>query len=77
MNEDSYLDSFMESHIGGWTGDEDARYDNDEQDDNWWADRYEDDADEYDDHEDDRGEYDFFGEEEDPEYDNYDDPNDY
>ena len=23
MFEDSYLDSFMESHIGGWTGDED------------------------------------------------------
>ena len=26
MFEDSYLDSFMESHIGGWTGDEDRYY---------------------------------------------------
>jgi|SanBayMetagenome_1026888.scaffolds.fasta_scaffold20665_4 hypothetical protein len=26
MFEDSYLDSFMESHIGGWTGDEDYWY---------------------------------------------------
>ena len=27
MFEDSFLDSFMESHIGGWTGDEDQYYD--------------------------------------------------
>lgn len=47
MFEDSYLDSFMESHIGGWTGDED---------------RYYDEIDDLD---------------SDPEYDNYDDPNDY
>ena len=26
MFEDSYLDSFMESYIGGWTGDEDRYY---------------------------------------------------
>jgi hypothetical protein len=26
MFEDSYLDSFMESHIGNWTGDEDRHY---------------------------------------------------
>lgn len=26
MNEDSFLDSYMESHIGGWTGDEDQYY---------------------------------------------------
>lgn len=46
MFEDSFLDSFMESHIGGWTGDEDRIYD--EQEENWWADREADDADEYD-----------------------------
>ena len=27
MYEDSFLDSFMESHIGGWTGYEDQYYD--------------------------------------------------
>ena len=27
MFEDSYLDSFMEGHIGNWTGDEDRYYD--------------------------------------------------
>lgn len=75
MNEDSYLDSFMESHIDNWTGDEDARYDIDQQEDNWWAHRYEDDADEYGDHEDDLDEHEDF--DEDREYDNYDDPNDY
>ena len=32
MNEDSFLDSYMESYIGGWTGDED-RYYCEEQDD--------------------------------------------
>jgi len=32
MFEDSYLDSFMESYIGGWTGDEDRWYE-DERDD--------------------------------------------
>ena len=26
MNEDSFLDSYMESYIGGWTGDEDSYY---------------------------------------------------
>ena len=26
MNEDSFLDSYMESYIGGWTGDEDRYY---------------------------------------------------
>jgi hypothetical protein len=26
MFEDSYLDSFMEGHIGNWTGDEDRYY---------------------------------------------------
>jgi hypothetical protein len=48
MFEDSFLDSFMESHIGGWTADTESMYDN-EADENWWADREEDDSDEYDD----------------------------
>jgi hypothetical protein len=30
MNEDSFLDSFMESYIGGWTGDEDRMCDSEE-----------------------------------------------
>lgn len=62
MNEDSFLDSYMESHIGGWTGDED-RYYCDEADE---AESYHDyDQEELDDLD------------SDPEYDNYDDPNDY
>jgi hypothetical protein len=48
MFEDSFLDSFMESHIGGWTQDTERMYDN-EAEENWWSDREEDDADEYDD----------------------------
>ena len=41
MFEDSFLDSFMESHIGNWTGDEDTFYcegedDNDYEDDSYW-----------------------------------------
>ena len=48
MFEDSFLDSFMESHIGGWNADTESMYDN-EADENWWADREEDDSDEYDD----------------------------
>jgi hypothetical protein len=48
MFEDSFLDSFMESHIGGWTHDTERMYDN-EAEENWWSDREEDDADEYDD----------------------------
>ena len=32
MFEDSYLDSFMESYIGGWTGDEDRYYDDSSRD---------------------------------------------
>ena len=48
MFEDSFLDSFMESHIGGWTHDTERAYD-DEAEENWWSDREEDDADEYDD----------------------------
>jgi hypothetical protein len=35
MFEDSYLDSFMESHIGGWTGDENAFSDAREQEQYW------------------------------------------
>ena len=49
MFEDSYLDSFMEGYIGNWSGDEDRYYaeqENNYADDNWWADRAEDDADE-------------------------------
>lgn len=38
----------MESHIGGWNADTESMYDN-EADENWWADREEDDSDEYDD----------------------------
>lgn len=30
MFEDSFLDSFMESHIGGWTADTESMYDNQE-----------------------------------------------
>lgn len=52
MFEDSFLDSFMESHIGGWTADTEHMYEN-EADENWWADRAEDDSDEYDDEYDD------------------------
>jgi hypothetical protein len=37
MFEDSYLDSFMESYIGGWTGDEDAFYEAQEQQEHWDA----------------------------------------
>ncbi len=48
MFEDSFLDSFMESHIGGWNADTESMYDN-EADENWWADREEDDSEEYDD----------------------------
>ncbi len=48
MFEDSFLDSFMESYIGGWNADTESMYDN-EADENWWADREEDDSDEYDD----------------------------
>jgi hypothetical protein len=46
MFEDSFLDSFMEGHIGGWTGDEDRLYAEDNADENCWADRWEDDEDE-------------------------------
>jgi len=35
MFEDSFLDSFMESHIGGWTADTERMYDED-------AERYDD-----------------------------------
>ena len=62
MFEDSYLDSFMEGHIGNWSGDEDRMFDE--------QDRYcPEEAEMYSDEEID--EYDS-----DPEYDNYDDPND-
>jgi hypothetical protein len=30
MFEDSFLDSFMESHIGGWTADTESMYDDQE-----------------------------------------------
>ena len=35
MNEDSFLDSYMESYIGGWTGDEDRYYAEDEAEDGY------------------------------------------
>jgi hypothetical protein len=45
MNEDSFLDSYMESYIGNWS---EGPYvpEAEEAEDNWWADRWEDDADE-------------------------------
>ena len=57
MSEDSFLDSFMESHIGNWTGDEDTFYckgedDNDYEDDSYW-----DGYDEVDEDDDDPSEY--------------------
>lgn len=73
MFEDSFLDSFMESHIGGWTADTERMYEEDD-----WVEpmdfgdllshnqRHLDEADDLDDAIDD-----------DEEYDNYDDPNDY
>jgi hypothetical protein len=36
MFEDSFLDSFMESHIGGWTADTERMYDEDEYDDGFY-----------------------------------------
>lgn len=76
MFEDSYLDSFMEGHIGNWTGDEDRYYDQ-----QWTGDpNYDEDLlleqareqEEYYGEDEEMDEYDS-----DPEYDNYDDPNDY
>ena len=45
MNEDSFLDSYMESYIGNWS---EGPYcpEPEEAEDNWWADMWEDDADE-------------------------------
>ena len=41
MFEDSFLDSFMESHIGGWTPDTEHMYDEDaEQYDDYHCDNY-------------------------------------
>jgi hypothetical protein len=41
MFEDSFLDSFMESHIGGWTNDTERMYDEDaEQYDDYHCDNY-------------------------------------
>ena len=76
MFEDSYLDSFMESHIGGWTGDED-RYHDDDSSWVWTGDpnQDEDSLMEYADEQDDWDEDNEWGD--DPDLDNYDDPNDY
>lgn len=51
MFEDSFLDSFMESHIGGWTAETEGMYDEDaERYDDYHCDNYApDDDDEYDD----------------------------
>jgi len=43
MCEDSFLDSFMESYIGGWTAETEGMYDED-------AERYDEDAERYDDY---------------------------
>ena len=48
MNEDSFLDSYMESYIGGWTGDEDAYYAEDEAEDGYLNEDFDDDVDEAD-----------------------------
>ena len=66
MFEDSYLDSFMESHIGGWTGDED-RYHADDSSWVWTGDPNQD--------EDSLMEY--ADEQDDSEYDHWDDPDDH
>ena len=69
MFEDSYLDSFMEGHIGNWTGDEDRYYAENEE--HWTGDpnQDEDSLMEYADEQDDWDEED--------DLDNYDDPSDY
>jgi hypothetical protein len=47
MNEDSFLDSYMESYIGGWTGDEDRYYAEDEAEDGYLDDDSYEDTEEY------------------------------
>jgi hypothetical protein len=50
MSEDSFFDSFMESHIGGWTADTERMYDEEaEHYDDYHRDNYPPDDDEYDD----------------------------
>lgn len=77
MFEDSYLDSFMESHIGGWTGDEDRYYDDTNDGYRWTGDpnQDEDSLMEYAREQEELDEIDDL--DSDPEYDNYDDTNDY
>lgn len=77
MFEDSYLDSFMEGHIGNWTGDEDRYYADNNDGYRWTGDpnQDEDSLMEYAREQEELDEIDNL--DSDLEYENYDDPHDY